>query len=567
MALKVWLPLNKDLKNAGLSKVTVINSGATLDANGVSGSCYNIALGKYIGLDAKNVNNHKYSPISIALWVYPTQNDSTWRAIFGCWENGGSGFDLYNGKIEFGVFVNGSYRYCTMPSAIALNTWHHICGTYDEKIMRLYIDGQEVKTASVSGKITYNSTCPWEIGGNPGATAFAAGNFVGKVNDIRIYDNVLSSDDVQRIYSNGIRALQIRLPFNYNIKNIGLQKNEIVSVPSITPSYIAGPSSDSNALSFNGSTYWKSQNINLYDDLTICCWSKTSANGRMTWVLESDACAYLNLFESSIYTLNTGDSNNNPFKTDSNANINVIHDNVWHHFSVTFGNSIAKLYIDGTYMGKAKTFRSPKTTNKPIKIGGGFYGAHTYDWNGGISDFRVYNHCLSEDDIKRIYNSIPDVYQIIDFLKFNPGQRINTGVLINNNNVVLTNAVMYYAAGGSGRDLMGWTEGAANYWGVTAANTWENTTASDPDITKVNNVTYTYTAVYVTNGQYQIGALMGSYSTRTKYIKSFKITIDGVVQRDYYACYRKSDMKYGMYDIITKTFYTNAGSGGDFTGI
>lgn len=563
MALKVWLPLNKDLKNAGLSKVTVINNGATLDANGVSGNCYNIALGKYIGLDAKNVNNHKYSPISIALWVYPTQNDSTERDIICCFEAGGCGLYLKDQKINFLVHVNG-YKTCAGQSTISLNTWHHICGTYDEKIMRLYIDGQEVKTTSVSGKITYNSTCPWEIGGNPGPTAFAVGTFVGKLNDIRIYDNVLSSDDVQRIYSNGIRTLQIRLPFNYNIKNIGLQKNEITSTPSITPSYIEGIY-DSNALSFNGSTYWKSQNINLYNDLTICCWSKTSANGKMTWVLESDACRYLNIYEASIYTLNTGDGNANPFKTDSNANINVIHDNAWHHFAVTFGNSIAKLYIDGTYGGKATTYKSPKTTNKPIKIGGGFNGSHTYDWNGGISDFRIYNHCLSEDDIKRIYNSIPDVYKIIDFLKFLPGQYINTQLTIAANDQTLTKATLYYEAGQNTRDLMGWNTGGFCYWGVSTSSTWEFvSTYTSSDVTQLNNITFSVKSP--NTGTYKIGQLY-NHSTRTKYIKSFQISIDGIVRRDYYACYRKSDMKYGMYDTITKTFYTNAGSGGDFTGI
>lgn len=566
-------------------------------------------------------------------------------------------------------------------------------------------------------------------------------------------------------------ALKLWFPLNNNIKNIGLTQCSISSVPTVTPSYVAGPTN--NALSFNGSTYWQSQNITLGTEATIACWSKTSANGKMTWVLASDGYAYLNLFESSIYTLNTGDSNNNPFKNSSNSNISVLHDNTWHHFAVTFGNSVAKLYIDGAYAGTALTFKSPKTSNKAIKIGGGFSNAHSYDWNGAIADFRVYDNCLgaediqriytdstkmlqvslpfnkdernvglskikttnngatvttganvghcfyfngnkqwvqfnqnignfynndfsacfwinptddtrgiiiseyagtgasnvaielradrvlrlywngnpdkyfttagaltknawthvsilkngrvvkvylngelketytnsanfptqtsncnprigddyrgntgntvsfqgylenfklynitlSEDDVKRIYNELSNDYQRIEFLKFNPGQRINTGVLINTNNVVLTNAVMYYATGGSGRDLMGWSQGAANYWGVTVNGTWENATATNSDITKESNVTYSYKAQSVTNGQYQIGALINGYSVRTKYIKSFKITIDGVVQRDFYACYRKSDNKYGMYDTITKTFYTNAGSGGDFTGI
>lgn len=198
-------------------------------------------------------------------------------------------------------------------------------------------------------------------------------------------------------------SLILSIPFNNSVRNIGLQKNTITSIPSVTPSYIAGPVN--NALSFNGSTYWKSQGITLGTEATICFWSKTSTNGKMPWVLESDASNLLCLYESSYYTLNTGDGNSNLFKTVSNASISVLRDNVWHHFAVTFGDGVAKLYIDGLYKGKAITFRNPTTTNKPIKIGGGYQNAHSYDWNGGIADFRVYDHCLMESDVLRIYNN------------------------------------------------------------------------------------------------------------------------------------------------------------------
>jgi hypothetical protein len=40
MALQVWLPLNGDLHNQGLSNVTVTNNGATVDNNGKIGKCY-----------------------------------------------------------------------------------------------------------------------------------------------------------------------------------------------------------------------------------------------------------------------------------------------------------------------------------------------------------------------------------------------------------------------------------------------------------------------------------------------------------------------------------------------
>ena len=40
MSLVVWLPLNGNLENQGLSNVTVTNNGATVDNNGKIGKCY-----------------------------------------------------------------------------------------------------------------------------------------------------------------------------------------------------------------------------------------------------------------------------------------------------------------------------------------------------------------------------------------------------------------------------------------------------------------------------------------------------------------------------------------------
>lgn len=46
-------------------------------------------------------------------------------------------------------------------------------------------------------------------------------------------------------------------------------------------------------------------------------------------------------------------------------------------------------------------------------------------------------------------------------------------------------------------------------------------------------------------------------------IKIYRCTIydNGKLTRDYVPCYRKSDNVIGLYDIVTGTFYTNAGTG------
>lgn len=197
MSLQIWLPLTDDLHNQGLSEINVINNGATLDNNGKIGKCYSLASGNYIGIDAANVNNHKYPIISIAMWVYPTQNDSTERFPICCYESGGCGISYKNSQFIFQIY-SGGYK-ATSSQAVTLNQWYHVCGTYDGSTISIYINGQLQNTTTASGLITYHSTCPWEIGGNPGATSFGSGNFIGKINDVRIYDHALSPKEVEEI--------------------------------------------------------------------------------------------------------------------------------------------------------------------------------------------------------------------------------------------------------------------------------------------------------------------------------------------------------------------------------
>ena len=40
MSLQIWLPLNGDLHNQGLSNLTVTNNGATVNNSGKIGKCY-----------------------------------------------------------------------------------------------------------------------------------------------------------------------------------------------------------------------------------------------------------------------------------------------------------------------------------------------------------------------------------------------------------------------------------------------------------------------------------------------------------------------------------------------
>ena len=62
MALRVWLPLNGNLDNKGLSNYTFnIGSNYTLDNNGKIGQCY-----KYLNSSFTNLNGLKSYPMTIS---------------------------------------------------------------------------------------------------------------------------------------------------------------------------------------------------------------------------------------------------------------------------------------------------------------------------------------------------------------------------------------------------------------------------------------------------------------------------------------------------------------------
>lgn len=66
---------------------------------------------------------------------------------------------------------------------------------------------------------------------------------------------------------------------------------------------------------------------------------------------------------------------------------------------------------------------------------------------------------------------------------------------------------------------------------------------------------------------YAFACNTGSIANRFASIKMYylKVTHNGLLIRDLVSCYRKSDGKPGMYDLVNKVFYVNQGSEADFT--
>ena len=581
MALKVWLPLNKDLRSVGLSNVKVINSGATLDNNGIIGKCYNIPLGKYIGLDAKNVNNHKYSPISIAFWVYPTQNDSTSRSVFGCWENGGGGFYFKSQKMGFNFYIGGAYQSCEMPSTLSLNTWHHICGTYDEKVMRLYIDGVEVATTSVSGKITYHSTCPWEIGGNPGATAFAAGNFAGKFNDIRIYDNCISESDVKRLYQRKIYEL---VPYS-GAKDVLFDRSGYCLMPMVNN----GAVFNANSLYFDGgaSTRLRPRNGNVGFGLTegtLSIWFKpiSKPSDYRLLVIDSTSKIAIGFYNSGNHFLLT--SNGTSSQSFSSASIKYGELN---NIIVGYTSNVPKYCIINGIAAAQNGGSSNWSETGGFTIGGRTY--NNLNFNGTIYKVELHKKSLTSDEAIELYNSekgmfLPDDYIQLEYIQSNGNQWIDTGIKGETRWVGCAQSVQNTT---KSQTLL-ITQGGGNvgtfYGSVSNGNKWTlkgSPYSTNYDITSKQNfdILFKTTGPSGTIGDTSVN-ITTSCTLSTNWIISCERTTtypyigkiwplkayqQGLLVRNYIPSKRKSDNVIGLYDMVSRRFFTNSGTG-SFTG-
>jgi hypothetical protein len=185
------------------------NSGVALyqldgnanDTGGVSGKFGSAAIFNGNGrIDTNTVFTSMVgssTSYSISAWIYPTSN--TTARPFGT-ENSTDGFLIQtsNGNIKAGG-GNGSYNF-TSDYTCAINQWHHICLVITtNSSIKLYVDNVLKETLSTT--ISFSGSARLFLGADYN-TASGENPFTGKIDDVRIYSDVLTSTEVGYLYNN-----------------------------------------------------------------------------------------------------------------------------------------------------------------------------------------------------------------------------------------------------------------------------------------------------------------------------------------------------------------------------
>ncbi|HEU5069279.1 MAG TPA: LamG-like jellyroll fold domain-containing protein [Verrucomicrobiae bacterium] len=312
------------------------------------------------------------------------------------------GVTLLNGRVAFGVGNPDTTLVSTVP--VNDGQWHHVAVTRNslDGRMAVYLDGAlNTKTNGPPG----GRVAPPFL--RLGSLQTGVGNFFsGVLDDVRLYNSWLDTNTFAQLLVPP--ALQARLPFD---------ESSGISAADATghgwngtlvngPAWVAGH--DGNAVSLNGSaSNYVSLPAGVVSGLTRCslaAWVKLSASS--TWARIFDFGTgnsnYLflapmgagNLMRCAITTTGgTGEQ-----RIDFNGTLPV---GGWHHVTVTLGDGIGVLYLDG----------APVATNQAMTLTPADLGNTTQNWlgrsqypadpylSGVVDDFRIYRGVLSPAEV------------------------------------------------------------------------------------------------------------------------------------------------------------------------
>lgn len=607
MALKIWLPLNKDYKYIydGVKKDLTVTSHQIKSFTSPIGSYadYNVSTsGRLVIPQGENSIKGKKNA-SACIWAYNFKTSSQclfniFKAnayfAFGIWNNG---FFLRTAKTgDSNSTTYGPQRFIELGTP-QINTWVHYAITFDNGLAKGYVNGNFVGsglTFQGDSLLTDSNICT--IGGYNTTYPFS-----GYLCDFRVYDNTLTEEDVKRIYQQKLFEL---VPYS-GVKDVLFDRSGFMNMPLVNN----GAEFNANYLYFDGTNDQlrpkvTNDGFNISGG-TLSIWFTPAEKPNKNRLIYTDVNSHMAIGFSStgkslVVRCGTSNGNTNDFSTTGIS---------WGELNnvvVTYNNTMPQIclvngIIPSVYSSTSTGFT--ETARKGLTIGGRQYNT-TSRFDGKIYKVAVYNRQFTQNEAVELYNSergmfLPDDYIQLEYIESNTGQTcyINTGVKINNIN---QNKLRLEIDGNFGTNASWRVDGlsktisnihTARYVGLNSSaklsygnNSYVSTSFTETDLTgrhlyvidykngqlKRDNVLVTDFRPYNYTHIFEDDLFIFSWksdATKQKSAKKYgvKIYLDDVLQFNGIPAKRKSDNVIGMYDMVTGNFFTNSGSG-SFTG-
>jgi hypothetical protein len=141
--------------------------------------------------------------ITLEAWIYPTELTNGDTIIIKPHDSDDNKrlYALFIGNqqtLKFQVTINDNpYFIETDKNILKTDQWQYVAGTYEGKQLKLYVNGVEMKSAPISGRIDTNNMPVWI--GRGRISAFANG-FKGVIDNVRINNKALTQTEILKNY-------------------------------------------------------------------------------------------------------------------------------------------------------------------------------------------------------------------------------------------------------------------------------------------------------------------------------------------------------------------------------
>jgi hypothetical protein len=161
-------------------------------------------------------------PFSIAVWVYPsttTRTDKFYLVSQASSSNFSSGYDLYfttDAQHNYITHFATEAKEYVFSQPILPSQWTSLIATFDGTNQRLFINGVEATGTLAANVVMSPSTATVWIGGLRSANFTYLLNYLGRMDELRIYDRVVSASEIDALSSpNSAQEVgAIQLPAN-----------------------------------------------------------------------------------------------------------------------------------------------------------------------------------------------------------------------------------------------------------------------------------------------------------------------------------------------------------------
>ncbi|MDH5720116.1 MAG: hypothetical protein OEZ13_05760 [Spirochaetia bacterium] len=397
--------LGNSLQLPGAPNNPIPDTGKDGDANGSSRaslSQYLFANGSGLPLDN--------SARTMCAWINPDKYNNGFSFILHYGGNtlGGTGsmsslalsYDAQIHKIAV-LGKDGLDKY--YPYQVPLNTWTHLCFTYSDPDVELFVNGSsQGKFTLADSWVTIASDL--SIGTWPGYPNY----FSGKVDDVRIYNRALSVVEVRQLAVQVPAGLVARYDFTGDAKDMsGWADNNQVNINGavLTPDRFGNAD---GAYYFNGASYISASQLNSLPfggaSRTMCAFIRNN-----TGAVNQEIFSYGDLSTAGLSGIVY---NNTDITLHGNTadlvGTNAALTNVWQHVCAVYNEASSAVYVNGALINSGipspnATWDTPATGND-LYIGKIVPGLDFY-FTGDIDDVRVYNRALEGAEIRAM---LPD---------------------------------------------------------------------------------------------------------------------------------------------------------------